>query len=313
MGQIFLFFVVLLMSNIIAYKTGAKKQRRIANQKRKLEREAKWKAERDMEDGLNAVEIAAKRINEAIPLDCIPREKEFKLASLVVMDQDEIPSIEDHLLIDSEGNVRTLSEFREDDRNVDWILDYWECLNSITSNLYHEVIDDVSRYSAFEDALNNCYGGRHGKDKIAVKDAFVCFVDLTRTELEVIANHTDDDIFMKRYESQESLTYAEDRKRHKKFMRDVHLKDSMLEVEMLINKTEMTINSLSFDANVDAYLAMIDDIQHEYYVAYDIPNCIDSLDNIKTFYANKPTIPFYQNVYNPKNDRKKNKGGKQYV
>lgn len=192
-----------IVTGIVTSMTTKEKARIQYYAKKKEDRIRRWKEEECGEVGLNASEVAAKRINESLPftktLDLIGSQKEFKLASLVIEDNNGHATVEDYYLLDSEGEVKSLSDFRKDDRNVDWMLNDFNVLESITANIDHEIVDNVERYSDFYETVNNCYGGRHGKDKIDIKDSFVVFTDLTKSELEIIANHTDEMIHKKAF------------------------------------------------------------------------------------------------------------------
>lgn len=192
-----------IVTGIVTSMATKEKARAQYYAKKKADRIKRWKEEECGEVGLNASEIVAKRINESLPftknLDIIGSQKEFKLASLVIEDKNGHATVEDYYLLDSEGEVKTLSDFRKDDRNVDWMLNDFNVLESITANIDHEIVDNVERYSDFYETVNNCYGGRHGKDKIDIKESFVVFTDLTKSELEIIANHTDEMIHKKAF------------------------------------------------------------------------------------------------------------------
>lgn len=197
--SILLISLLLVVTNFVTYSVTKEMEQTKYRNKVKAEKAYKWKVYENGEEGLSVEEVAAKRINESLPVDNVKTHKEFKLATLVVEHESGRQTVEDHHLIDEDGQVFELSAFRKDNRNVDWMLNSFKVLESITANVKHEIVENIARFSAFDETLNNCYGGRHGKDKISVKDAFIVFTDLSRYQLDIIANHTDEDIHNKQF------------------------------------------------------------------------------------------------------------------
>lgn len=284
----------LVITNLVTFQITREVMQNNYRRKLKAKRAEEWKSYIDGEEGLNAEEVAAKRINEALPIDYDKSFKEYKLASLVVEHQDGYVTVEDHHLVNGEGDVVSLNEFKdqfeevEDYRDIDWMLDSYKVLEAITANKDHEIVEEVKRFPDFNETLNNCYGGRHGKDKIDVKDAFVTFVDLSYEDLRIIATQKDEDIFKKQWRHEKVTEAKANSRRIRKERRQREFNRESRELEEAISMIFDKVNNI--DKGVIGTLKEAEMITEAYEEA--APTIVEDdiitdkdLEGIKTFYA----------------------------
>ena len=282
-----LIVLALVITNVITYQITKEVMQNKYRRKLKERRRAEWKAYIDGEEGLTKEEIAAKRVNEALPISIDDDiNKQFKLASLVVEHEDGYVTVEDHFLIDDEGETVTLTEFREDGEDIEWMLDSWKVLQSITANKSHEIMENVERYPDFNETINNCHGGRHGKDKIKVKDAFIVFVDLCHNDMDIIANMRDDDIALKKWNSRPAIYDKQMKKEYrKKAIKDQYKMDFIV-MEGVISDMEDRLNNIE-NGIIGQVVNNINCIAEAYEEAaptlLEAPK--DDLADVNTFYA----------------------------
>lgn len=333
-----LIVLALVITNVITYQITKEVMQNKYRRKLKERRRAEWKAYIDGEEGLTKEEIAAKRVNEALPISIDDDiNKQFKLASLVVEHEDGYVTVEDHFLIDDEGETVTLTEFREDGEDIEWMLDSWKVLQSITANKSHEIIggdskerirklekykalfsfyrekyptpkckytrkllkkwdekivyyssslNEIERFSDFYKTLTNCIGGRHGKDKIKVKDAFIVFVDLCHNDMDIIANMRDDDIALKKWNSRPAIYDKQMKKEYrKKAIKDQYKMDFIV-MEGVISDMEDRLNNIE-NGIIGQVVNNINCIAEAYEEAaptlLEAPK--DDLADVNTFYA----------------------------
>jgi hypothetical protein len=144
--------------------------------------------------------IKQKRNLSCIPWDAADRlkafleedrnaDKEYKLAALVVVDENGNMSIEDIDLRGDNSEIVRLSSFaykRTKNKADKFLFDY-SIVNTI-ANKVNCIKAETERYYAFELTKENVLSGRHGKMKKKIKDDFVMLLDLDKTELKRIAN-----------------------------------------------------------------------------------------------------------------------------
>lgn len=134
---------------------------------------------------------AAEEINCILQKD-LSKNKEYKLAVLVVEDEFGNKRIEDIDLRGETAELIQLSSFainKNKDKADKFLFDY-SIINSISNKVNCCVDGYIERYYAFQLTLENLISGRHGKIKTKVKDSFVMFMDLSEKELKSIANLT---------------------------------------------------------------------------------------------------------------------------
>lgn len=117
------------------------------------------------------------------------KNKEYKLAALVVEDENGHTSIEDIDLRGEDAGQIKLSDFaskRTRDKADSFFFSF-PIINALTNKVNYD-IGNVERYYAFELTKENLLSGRHGKKKTRIKKDYVMFFDLSYQELNIIAN-----------------------------------------------------------------------------------------------------------------------------
>lgn len=116
--------------------------------------------------------------------------KEFKLAALVIEDEEGHKYIEDVDLRGDSSEAVNLSKFaikrRARNKADQFLLNRW-IIETIAEKV-NCIIGDTERYYAFQLTLENVISGRHGKSKKKVAKNYVMLLDLDQRELKQIAN-----------------------------------------------------------------------------------------------------------------------------
>lgn len=117
------------------------------------------------------------------------KDKEYKLAALVIEDENGHASVEDIDLRGDDAGPVKLSEFaskRTRDKADSFLFD--SSILKVISQKVNCEIERVERYYAFQITKENILSGRHGKKKTKIKKDYVMFLDLSSQELNRIAN-----------------------------------------------------------------------------------------------------------------------------
>lgn len=131
---------------------------------------------------------AADRLNAFLNVDK-SKDKEFKLAVLIVEDSNGNKTIEDMDLRGDSAEKIKLSDFAINKYKhiASGLLFDNNVLNTI-ANKVNCMIAETERYYAFELTKENVLSGRHGKSKKKITNDYVMLLDLNEKELKQIAN-----------------------------------------------------------------------------------------------------------------------------
>lgn len=262
---------LLVVTNLVTYVVTKDKAYKIM---RKKIREIRFK------DGLSSIPWNAVEVlnNNLYKHTGTKLQYPFQLAALVVEDEDGNLSIQDYDLRGEDSSMVSLMDFsRSSNPYIDEVFTRYDIVKTLFNRLGGDIVEDVERYTAFQITLENCMGGRHGKDKIKVNDAFVIFIPLDYHDLDILANLEDD--FSSITIVNEQLRVKERAKLNKR----IALENDYNKVERICDDMDRRVDKIldKFEV-IEKMLAL-----HNKKPVLELPEiCLNAIPKNKIFYAN---------------------------